>query len=221
MERGTGARDDILQAAVRLAGSEGVCSITTRRIAEEAHVNAAALNYHYGSKENLIEEALDRLLDNVFEDWTRILAIDEMKLPARLYCLLDFTMEGIARYPGVFYSHLFDPLVRERRRAVFAQRMGCFLKEISENLSESIPGDAEGIRLALGQVLITSITAAAVPEVFTEITSDDVRSGPARSRFLRYLLKRLMGIELTVNEMIRSDIARVRSLAFPQDEMRS
>jgi len=38
--------------------SEGFHGITVRKIAAKAGVNVAAVNYYFGSKENLISEAL-------------------------------------------------------------------------------------------------------------------------------------------------------------------
>lgn len=207
---------DILVAAERLIAEEGVCSITTRRIAAEAGVNAAALNYHFGSKEELVEKVLDRMLEGIFCDWSRILEIGEMSLPVRLYCLFDHSMEILMNKPGILSSHLFDPLVKKDRRAVFAERIGQFLRDLPVKLEEHLPLQAGEIRLNLGQAMLSAICAAAVPELFWEIAEEDISSGPARSRYIRGLMSRFLRIELQSSDIIRSDIARVRTLAFPR-----
>ena len=51
-------REKILKAAVGFLFKSGLESFTTRNIAREAGVNTAAINYHFKSKENLIEEAI-------------------------------------------------------------------------------------------------------------------------------------------------------------------
>lgn len=54
----TSTRDQILAAAVRLYGEHGFRGMTTRRVAEEAHVNEVTIFRLFGSKEKLLDEAL-------------------------------------------------------------------------------------------------------------------------------------------------------------------
>ncbi|MBN2586241.1 MAG: TetR/AcrR family transcriptional regulator [Candidatus Fermentibacteraceae bacterium] len=219
MEKDGDTKRNILKTAEMLIGNESVCSITTRRIAEEADVNPAALNYHFGSKEELIDLVLSRMMDRVFNDWQRILEIQDMALPVRLYCLIDHSMESIIKYPGMLSSHLFDPMVSKEKRIAFAGRLGGFLRSLPVHLEEELPLQADEIRLNLGQVILSSICAAAVPELFREIAQEDISSGPARSRFITGLMRRFLRIDIKASEIIQSDIARVRKLAFTEREM--
>jgi|GEM_PF-1390115 len=214
MKNEGGTRREMIETATRLVAAEGVCSISTRRIAEEAGVNVAALNYHFGTKEELIEKVLDRMLDMLFDEWTSILEIEEMSLPVRIYCLLDHTMESIMASPGMITSHLFDPLVDVGRRTVFAERLGSFLRKLPVQLEEHLPLQSKDIRLYLGQVMLLAVTAATVPELFRQIADEDIASGPARSRYLTGLMRKFLRIELKASDLIKSDIARVRKLAF-------
>lgn len=52
----TDTREIILQTALRIIGRDGYQALTTRAITEEAGVNRALVNYHFGSKENLLLE---------------------------------------------------------------------------------------------------------------------------------------------------------------------
>jgi AcrR family transcriptional regulator len=53
-------RDRMCEAAERLFGEHGFSCASLRQITEEARVNLAAVNYHYGSKEDLYREVLLR-----------------------------------------------------------------------------------------------------------------------------------------------------------------
>jgi AcrR family transcriptional regulator len=53
-------RDRIVAATIVCLERAGMQSLTVRAIAEEAGVNVAAINYHFGSKSLLIEETLKR-----------------------------------------------------------------------------------------------------------------------------------------------------------------
>ncbi|MBW2643312.1 MAG: TetR/AcrR family transcriptional regulator [Deltaproteobacteria bacterium] len=52
----------ILDTAERLFAQRGFHSTSTRALAHEARVNQAAINYHFGSKENLLEAVIERRL---------------------------------------------------------------------------------------------------------------------------------------------------------------
>jgi hypothetical protein len=67
--------------------------------------------------------------------------------------------------------------------------------------------------------MLSAISAAAVPELFREITEEDISSGPARSRYISGLMRRFLRIELKASDIIQSDIARVRKLAFSAREV--
>ena len=55
------SRDRIIRAAVDVFAEAGYRGATTRRIAQQAGVNEVTLFRHFGSKEELIEEALTRM----------------------------------------------------------------------------------------------------------------------------------------------------------------
>ena len=55
----------ILGAAESLFADHGFAGASLRRVTAEAKVNLAAVNYHFGSKENLIEEVFRRRLDEL------------------------------------------------------------------------------------------------------------------------------------------------------------
>jgi TetR/AcrR family transcriptional regulator, regulator of cefoperazone and chloramphenicol sensitivity len=53
--------DRILKAAGEIFGREGFRTATIRRIANAAHANVAAINYHFGDKEGLYAAVLENL----------------------------------------------------------------------------------------------------------------------------------------------------------------
>lgn len=58
----TGAsREALLRAATTLFGERGPAAVTTRAIAAEAGVNVALIHRHFGGKDGLLREVLERL----------------------------------------------------------------------------------------------------------------------------------------------------------------
>lgn len=74
----TGER--ILDAGERLFMEHGYEATSTRMVTSEAGVNLAAVNYHFGSKEALMQAVLRRRLDGL--NRKRLRALDEMERQA-------------------------------------------------------------------------------------------------------------------------------------------
>lgn len=71
--RNTDTRERILDVAERLFMAHGYDGTSMRQITGEAGVNLAAVNYHFGSKESLIQEVFRRRLDWLNEERMRVL----------------------------------------------------------------------------------------------------------------------------------------------------
>ncbi len=71
--RNTDTRERILDVAERLFMAHGYDGTSMRQITGETGVNLAAVNYHFGSKESLIQEVFRRRLDWLNEERMRVL----------------------------------------------------------------------------------------------------------------------------------------------------
>ncbi|HEY1070741.1 MAG TPA: TetR/AcrR family transcriptional regulator [Thermomonas sp.] len=56
-------KDRILHAAEELFAQQGFASTSLRQVTSRADVNIAAVNYHFGSKDNLVNEVFRRRMD--------------------------------------------------------------------------------------------------------------------------------------------------------------
>ncbi|MDX1556140.1 MAG: TetR family transcriptional regulator [Xanthomonadales bacterium] len=56
-------KERIIEAAERLFAESGFNGTSLRQLTQAAQVNLAAVNYHFGSKENLIQDVFKRRLD--------------------------------------------------------------------------------------------------------------------------------------------------------------
>ena len=75
--RNADTRERILDAAERLFMAHGYEGTSMRQITGEAGVNLAAVNYHFGSKESLMQEVFRRRLDWLNDERMRVL--DELE----------------------------------------------------------------------------------------------------------------------------------------------
>ena len=58
-------KDRILYAAEELFAQQGFAATSLRQVTSRADVNIAAVNYHFGSKENLVNEVFRRRMDEM------------------------------------------------------------------------------------------------------------------------------------------------------------
>lgn len=121
------SRDLILQSAAQLFRRQGFSATTLRQIAAKAKIKAGSIYYHFDSKEQILEEVLDRGLRHVFESVKN--AVQRagkashrrrigLAIEAHLVALLetsDFTSANIRIY-GQLPEHLKKPH-RPLRRA--------------------------------------------------------------------------------------------------------
>ena len=66
----------ILQTAEILFAKEGIAKTSLRRITADAGANLAAVNYHFGNKQNLVHEVFKNRLDSLNAE--RIARLDKI-----------------------------------------------------------------------------------------------------------------------------------------------
>jgi AcrR family transcriptional regulator len=101
--RGKLDRDDVIEAALRLADAEGLDAITFRRLAEQFEVTPMALYWHFDDKQALLAALADRLwqqtADTLAESLERLPAADDGWGQLRL--TLNALVEVMACHPAV------------------------------------------------------------------------------------------------------------------------
>jgi AcrR family transcriptional regulator len=75
----TATRTNLLNAAERLFGDRGFASVSVREITSAVGASVAAVNYHFGSKERLIEEVLGRRAKAIANERLERLAIAKLE----------------------------------------------------------------------------------------------------------------------------------------------
>jgi AcrR family transcriptional regulator len=80
-DRGADSKELLLDAAEKLFAERGFAATSLRRITAEAGVNLAAVNYHFGSKEGLIEAVFERYIRPLSAERLRLL--DEAEARSR------------------------------------------------------------------------------------------------------------------------------------------
>lgn len=106
-------RESILDASVKLFSERGYRNTSLRAIADEADVNLAAANYHFGSKAQLLEAAFERCISPINAERMRRLqqlqqstGSPSVEALVRAFVDLEFALDGNEQL-GQFLAHLF------------------------------------------------------------------------------------------------------------------
>ena len=113
-------RSKIMKTAVKIIGREGNLNVTIREIAERAAVNIAAINYHFNSKENLIEEVERVTMEQIQLIYNRLIEADRSPRE-RLMAWADELMRYLIDHPGVIYMIGARILQSENKSAGLAE----------------------------------------------------------------------------------------------------
>lgn len=120
-------RAALLDAAERLFLAKGYEQVSVRAVNAAAGMNPAAVNYHFGTKQDLVAALLERRLGPL---WAQPLASMEQRLaegrPASVEELVDLLVRPVdeltARPKGRMLMHLLARLVLRRRELPFDAR---------------------------------------------------------------------------------------------------
>lgn len=135
------AKDRILNATLYVIGKYGFENVTVRKIANIADVNIASINYHFGSKDNVINEALRCITSkfiNSFEllDDDKTASIDKLRNFLRSYS--DISVE----YPDVFKNFVNQLIYNGTHQSEYME----FLSEKGANSIKNVLKDVTGIK---------------------------------------------------------------------------
>ena len=138
-------REQIMQAAFRVAAHEGLDSLTIRLVASEAGLSTGLVFFHFKSKEALLLALLDHVLNALFERWE----VSEHMSPAeRLLALIQLDLQDIYQSEDaettleMFFTSwvmsVHDPAIHERIWHAIERSKQAFLPAI-QALIESEP----------------------------------------------------------------------------------
>jgi AcrR family transcriptional regulator len=144
----------ILEAVVNCIEKYGIDKVTTRKIASEAGTNLASINYHFRSKDELIEEALSMTIKHMMEDV--FAAVDDPQQPfdTALVNVLFYLLDGSRQFPGISRAHLYRAVVERDRDSISAKAMVRVFDRLAARATREYPEqNPKQLRLVLSQIM--------------------------------------------------------------------
>ncbi|HEY5561718.1 MAG TPA: TetR/AcrR family transcriptional regulator [Clostridiaceae bacterium] len=153
-------KEKIVNATLEIMKKEGIDGVTIRKIASRAEVNVALINYHFGSKENLINEALKILVGDLRYSFS-ILEDSNLSSREKLQSFLVKYFSVAIRYPDIIRNILLKGSVSSKSQIEFLQ----FLKTSGlgkiQDILRDLTGNSNPIELT--SIMFQIIGAVAFP----------------------------------------------------------
>jgi AcrR family transcriptional regulator len=189
-------REKIIAATIECIEEQGLQALTIRSIASKAGVNSAAINYYFSTKEKLVEEALDRTLEEfkkIPEETLRATGLDGT---ARLSAFFNALFEGLVRWPRITRAHLQSPLFEANYGTRFIDTFNSFLTELLRRLEEMPLGPKEqNLRLRIIQSISAVLIPGLMPGLFRYFSGLDFADPEARKSYVDDLVGHLFSFQ--------------------------
>lgn len=146
-------KDTILDAAETLFAEQGFAATSLRQLTQRAGVNVAAVNYHFGSKEELVKEVLRRRIEPInAERMRRLAALSEPALEAIVRAFLEPALRAVTRQGGGM-ARVFGRVTAEQPpflREFFSEHFGEVARRFVKAVQAAEPAlDARAVWLRM------------------------------------------------------------------------
>ncbi len=172
--------EKIIHTTIECIERYGFDALTVRMIAEAANVNIAAVNYHFRSKENLVEQVKRITFDHMIEDLQNMSEKDKpFKDIARDMCM--YMLEGGARFPYITRLHFHEAFSHGNIDAKSYKYMNDFLKGFADRISQKHNIDRKELNMSLHRLFSNLLFVSIFPGLFKDFTGYSLKD-EARAR---------------------------------------
>ncbi len=186
-------KEHILLSTIDAIEKHGLMDLTTRLIAEEAGVNNAALHYYFGTKEQLLDEALNQTTYHMLGDTKTILESDK-PIETRIREMFEYIIEGILRFPNIIRAHMIGPLLYTERQTELSYLLNSWVDLATEAIIPHIsPEKLKQLKFNLNMVfsvILISGLLAGPPENYGWI---DLQDAEERRILLDNTIQQILG----------------------------
>ena len=162
--------EKIITSTIECIERHGFDALTVRMIADAAEVNIAAVNYHFHSKENLVEQVKKITFDHMLEDLKDMSEGDKpFKEIARDMCL--YMLEGGARFPYITRMHFHEAFAHGNTDVQSYKDLNELLKRFADRISKKNNINRKELNMALHRLFGNLLFVSIFPGIFKDFTA--------------------------------------------------
>ena len=187
MKKDTEFKENIIQATINLIQKSNgdINKITTRDIAKNARVGNGLINYHFGTKENLINSCIERMIGDIVKNYNPNLSECnnfEEELIMGTTKVFDFLFKNPAIYRMSMLYDYTNP--KENNNTIKSQKI--IMKSIGNNMNE--------LDKAMYSFILVSVmqTAFLTAKLNNEMSGFKLDTTEFRKEFIEKLVKTLL-----------------------------
>lgn len=157
-----GHRESLLAAARDLVQERGYANVTARDLVAASGTNLASIGYHFGSKDDLLQEAINGLLDEWNEHLRAIAMGDPAAAPAdRVAASWRALLAGLPARRTLFTAEL-EATARAARSEPLRRRVAAHLEQTRELYAEAVSAalGEDGVRRGVDPRAVASFLIA-------------------------------------------------------------
>ena len=183
-------KQKIIYKAIECIESEGIQGATIRKIADLAGVNVAAINYHFGSKEQLFEIVMNATLNESFvqniNDYEEVWQSDTKKA---LQLFFEDTLEGAINYPNITKAHLADTFNKSDYNTNTVHRFNEFLTTLHDLIKLELRSETKiESKIVVSQLFASILMIGMMPDLLSEFLNFDLKDKENQKVFVQILL---------------------------------
>lgn len=186
-------RERIVQATLDGIDRVGVSGLTVRGIAEGAGVNNAAINYYFGSKDRLLEEALSRAarteLWGTLDELAALIEDNRGDVRSGLEEYLSEFLPMLLRRPRRLAARFHAPLTDQAYDGPWVAELNEYLEGFLELVGPALrAGTADERRLSVMQLWATLLGIGLMPRLFEGFAGPHALTAEGLDRWVARLL---------------------------------
>ncbi|MEA2104239.1 MAG: TetR/AcrR family transcriptional regulator, partial [Candidatus Cloacimonadota bacterium] len=192
MKNQLSTKEKLVFAMITCIEKYGLKNITTRKIAAEARINVAAINYHFGSKDNLLNIALEQTLNEAFVNNVEEHFTDKATYKAFLE-FFEETFTGIINYPNITNAHLDNHSSPKKDQNNIANKFNNFLTDLLVKGNKNLKAQSEiEKKMSVVQILSAIIFPSLKPHLFESFLEMDFKNPQNVQMYINNLLEKNM-----------------------------
>ncbi|CAI3663973.1 putative transcriptional regulator, TetR-like [Clostridium neonatale] len=185
--------EKILDRSLYLFGKNGSTNVPIRTIAKEANVNVGAINYYFGSKDEMIRTVQRFYIENTIAAYLP-LDNDELNDEEKVVLCLNEIMEYSLRYPGVIVMHkeAVNAEVKDEMSNQIINITASMNEKLDKILIKVLDSSEEDFKYHR-MIVLSSVLYPTSDKNILVFNEEFLKNKDGRINYIKYILKILKG----------------------------
>jgi len=184
------AKDQIINSTIELIREYGDTSkITIRDICERSNVGVGLVNYHFQSKENLINVCVQKIIGNIINGFDELQKSINLNPIEKIKLLLRINLKFLVENPGISKVSIVSDLINGNSYDNTIQTRNAYLDLLKEIYGSS--KDESELKLIL-QILISTLQIIFLrKDIIRETDKIDLNDEYQRDKYINEIVDRI------------------------------